>query len=406
MEWQEDRLHGDVLLSPQLSHIIILGGIILWVTATIVWLSTCQYARKETVTGWIEPTSGVVRVYAEGTGIIEQVLVSEGEKVVKNQPLIILNRDHILADGKHLEAVLQAEYENQNSLLSEQIERSEKINQQRQRDLKQRISASKEELALLDKQISTQARHHGLIRDQAERYNQLRKRGHISTVELERVVIQELELSTESQSLARNKVKIRNQIQQLENELASLPEVYANETDQLRARLSDLAQKIAQLHGQRAYILKASKAGTVHNLQTREGQQVQIDIPLLSVVPESGDWIARLLVPVRAAGFLAPEQALKIRYDAFPYQKFGLYQGAITSISDSALLPDELRDAPIAVGEPVYRVSAVLARPSIKAYGQEFSLKPGMTLSADIELSERSLLMWLLDPIYSLKGRL
>uniref|UniRef100_UPI00260BD22E HlyD family efflux transporter periplasmic adaptor subunit n=1 Tax=uncultured Microbulbifer sp. TaxID=348147 RepID=UPI00260BD22E len=170
--------------------------------------------------------------------------------------------------------------------------------------------------------------------------------------------------------------------------------------------LSDLAQQIAQLHGQQAYIVKASRAGVVSNLQAAEGQQAQADIPVLSLVPENHVLTAQLLVPVRSAGFLSAGQPLKIRYDAFPYQKFGLYPGAVLEVSDTVLLPDELLRVPVTVREPVFRVTAKLAQPTVNAYGRHFSLKPGMTLSADVQLAERSLLQWLLEPIYSLRGRL
>lgn len=152
--------------------------------------------------------------------------------------------------------------------------------------------------------------------------------------------------------------------------------------------------------------MKASRSGIVTNLQAREGQQAQTSIPVLSLVPEGAGLTAQLLVPVRSAGFLETGQPLRIRYDAFPYQKFGLYTAEVVEVSNTVLLPDELLKVPVTVREPVYRVSARLIQPFVQAYGRDFSLKPGMTLSADVQLTERSLLQWLLEPIYSLKGRL
>lgn len=255
MDRQSDRLHGEILLLPRLSHVVILALLLLWVLVVIVWLSGSSYARKETVLGWLEPASGVVRVYAERSGIIKQVLVREGDRVVKDQPLIVVNGDRILADGKHLESLLLAEYESQRKLLTEQLERSGTIYRQHQRDIGQRIAASEEDLALLEKQIGTQGRRYALIAEQAKRYRQLKRDGYISSAELDTVIAQELELHAERQSLARSRVNLHNQIQQLENQRSLLPEEHANNTDQLRARLSDLAQQIVQLHGQRAYAL-------------------------------------------------------------------------------------------------------------------------------------------------------
>lgn len=155
MERQADRLHGEILLLPRLSHAVILALLLAWLLVTVIWLATSGYARQETVQGWLEPASGVVRVYADRSGIIKQVLVGEGERVVEDQPLIVVNGDRILADGKHLESLLLAEYKSQHKLPSEQLERSEKIYQQRRQDLEQRIVATKEDLSLLEKQVAT-----------------------------------------------------------------------------------------------------------------------------------------------------------------------------------------------------------------------------------------------------------
>jgi membrane fusion protein len=58
------------------------------------------------------------------------------------------------------------------------------------------------------------------------------------------------------------------------------------------------------------------------------------------------------------------------------------------------------------IKEPVYRITATLDNQTVDAYGQQVALRPGMLLSADIQLDKRSLLEWLLAPLYSLKGRL
>lgn len=97
---------------------------------------------------------------------------------------------------------------------------------------------------------------------------------------------------------------------------------------------------------------------------------------------------------------------MDIRYDAFPYQKFGLYEGVVEGVAKTPLLPGELLNTPVHLQEPVYRVTARLSEQGVRAYGQAIPLKSGMTLTADVELAERRLWQWLLEPIFSLKGRL
>lgn len=408
IEQQTDRLHGDVLLLPRVSHSLLITLLFVWILAVAIWLVTCTYARKETVAGWLEPPTGITRIYAEDTGIIKQILIAEGESVMANQPLMIVNGDRMLADGDNLENRLLNEYERQRQLLDEQLARTHSIFQRRDQDVTQRIAAAEEDLMLLSEQLVTLNERHNLIKTQVGRYRRLRQEGHVSSLEMDTAIAQELALRNEKQALLREQVNRQNLIQQLQTEQELLPDENATALDQIRTRLSDIAQQIAQLHGQRAHIIKASRAGVISNLQAREGQHIYIGstTPLLTLIPEDTQLSAHLLIPVRAAGFVKLGQQIDIRYDAFPYQKFGLYHGEITQVSNTVLLPGELLNAASAVQEPVYRITATLAQPHVQAYGQDFSLKPGMTLSADVRLQERSLLQWLLEPIYSLRGRL
>ena len=42
----------------------------------------------------------------------------------------------------------------------------------------------------------------------------------------------------------------------------------------------------------------------------------------------------------------------------------------------------------------------------VKAYGTEVALRPGHTLSADIEIDRRKLIRWMLDPLFAFSGKL
>lgn len=372
------------------------------------WLVFSSYARKETVLGWLEPPSGVVRIYAEDTGIIKKVLVAEGEFVEKDQPLIIVNGDRVLANGDNMEIRLLDEYESQRKLLTEQLVRTQSINNRRDDDIAKRIVAAQHELKVIGEQLQTLDERYQLIIKQVERYRSLKDQGHVSVTEYDNVLSQELSLRSEKQSLLRNQVAQKNIIEQLRTEQSLLPDETANTLGQYRQKLSDIAQQVAQLSGQRSHVIKSSRSGIINNLQAIEGQQAVFgsNIPLLTLLPADTLLSVHLLVPVRSAGFIEPGQRLDIRYDAFPYQKFGLYEGVVESISKTLLLPNEIANLPVSLQEPVYRVVAQLKHPTVKAYGKDFPLKPGMTLSADVRLSERSLIQWLLEPIYSLQGRI
>jgi membrane fusion protein len=107
-----------------------------------------------------------------------------------------------------------------------------------------------------------------------------------------------------------------------------------------------------------------------------------------------------------------------LRYQAYPYQKFGHYEGKVVSVSRSAVSPGELPQqlAGIAsvtgvaagpgarAGEPVYLITVSLERQTVDAYGNAVPLQPGMQLTADVALETRRLYEWVLEPLYTISG--
>jgi membrane fusion protein len=149
VERQVNRLHGEILILPRFPHVFILTLLLIWVLAAGYWLVSSTYARKETVFGWLEPPQGVTRVYAEDSGIVQGVLVEEGDVVQPGQSLIVVSGDRYLADGERLEHRLLGEYEAQQRLLREQLDRTTSIHERRGVDIDQRIAAATTDLELL-----------------------------------------------------------------------------------------------------------------------------------------------------------------------------------------------------------------------------------------------------------------
>ena len=126
---------------------------------------------------------------------------------------------------------------------------------------------------------------------------------------------------------------------------------------------------------------------------------------MVSLLPTGVALEAHLFVPSRSIGFVAQGQTVALQYQAFPYQRFGSYQGRVTEISRTLILPTETA-VPLPLAEPAYRVIVTIDSQSVKAYGHDVPLQPGMLLDANIQLDRRRLYQWLLDPLYSIRGRI
>jgi membrane fusion protein len=111
-----------------------------------------------------------------------------------------------------------------------------------------------------------------------------------------------------------------------------------------------------------------------------------------------------LLVPTRAIGFVKPGQEVVLRYEAFPYERFGQYRGVINDIGRNVWTQGE-KIGPLSAKEPVYRVDVKLDRQNVTALGQDFALRPGMLVNGDLLLEKRTIIEWIFEPLLQLKGR-
>lgn len=405
VEYQKDRLHGEVLLLPRISHVLGLAFILCWILAISTWLITGEYANKETVHGWLEPSSGVVKVYADdSSGEMGSVLVNEGDLVIKGQSLLVINAGRTLENGSHVESRLFQELQQQIRILSQRKSRLQLIHQQKMADLRFQIESKEQNLLRLEQQVNAIQQRLSIKQKQLEHHQNMLSQGHITTAALDDLIEHQLSLDSDLQRLIRERIAIFDENKMLQSQLALLPQQHLNNLALIEQEQSEKSQQMIQIESQRSQILRAPARGIVSNLAARPGYKAQTGVPLLTILPEDAQIEANLLVPVRAIGFLKSGQPIEIRYDAFPYQKFGLYAGTVNQIADAVSLPEELRFAPQKPNEPVYLVKAVLSSNSVNAYGKRLGLKSGMTLSADIQLGNRSLTEWILEPLYSLRG--
>jgi len=136
------------------------------------------------------------------------------------------------------------------------------------------------------------------------------------------------------------------------------------------------------------------------------GQPATPDTALASLVPSDARLQAHLFAPSSAVGFLHSDQTVLLRYQAYPYQKFGHQAGHVLQVSRTPLQTAELASLALPAGsEPLYRITVALDQQAVQAYGQAQALAPGMQLDADVMLDRRRLIEWIFEPVLSIAGR-
>lgn len=143
--------------------------------------------------------------------------------------------------------------------------------------------------------------------------------------------------------------------------------------------------------------LVAPIAGEIAAITVQSAQPALAGAAVATIVPNGSVLVANLYVPTSAIGFVRPGQEVRLRYDAFAYQKFGAFTDRVTDISKTILTPRELGAGED--GPAVFRVKVALPSNRVKAYGEEWPLQPGMTLKADLVLERRKLWEWAVEPL-------
>ena len=208
--------------------------------------------------------------------------------------------------------------------------------------------------------------------------------------------------------MQRQAIAMRRTIVQLQQEIDELPGSRLMQESTLRVDLALLAQDAVENEARGALVVSTPVAGIIANQLVEPGQSVLAGQPILNLLPAGSALEANLLVPSRAIGFIAEGNRVQLRYQAFPYQKFGHQTGIVTRVGRNALSGNELgalADAVRASG-PFYRVTVSLNSQTVMAYGKREALKPGMLLEADVLGERRRLIEWVFEPLYALKGRL
>ncbi|HTQ35679.1 MAG TPA: HlyD family efflux transporter periplasmic adaptor subunit [Steroidobacteraceae bacterium] len=397
---------GSISLVQPLRPWLLTGAALLVALLVAAFLLLGSYTRRSTVTGQLQPALGLATVLAPTAGVVSELHVIEGQHVAAGQLLAMLAVPRMVTAKPFALEVDHSLGGREQGLRSAHDGQLRSIDAQAAGFTAQ-LAAAREELAQLQAEIATREAQARLDEETLARMRELQERQYVSLLQLRQQESTALEQRGAVQELRRQSAATERSILQLQQSLAEIPGQRKAVEAGTQRDLAALAQERAEMQAPGSLAVAAPVTGVVAAQIVKSGQAVQNGQPLLTLLPGDGTLEAELLVPSRAVGFIAPGDRVLLRYQAYPWQKFGQQRGRVAAISRSALGPAELGALTgTAGGQPLYRVTVALARQSVTAYGRSEALKPGMVLDADILGESRHLFEWLFEPLYSLRGKI
>ncbi|PHV08240.1 secretion protein [Janthinobacterium sp. BJB412] len=408
---KNERLHGVVILAHTWSHTALTAFFCCIVAALVAFAFHFGFTRKETVSGVVVPDRGVIRLAAPQSGIVTRIQAREGELVHAGDPLFVLSSERVSAKGETQASINEA-LTSRMGHLREELEQQGAQSSNKGREITARLESLHASLKQLDGELDLQHRKTEILRDVSISLTELAADGSVSKNAANQKAAELIEQDARLSAIEGQRLLIQRDIAAWTALRGDLPLRSGREASQIKRGIEELKQQASESEARRQLVVRADATGRVTGMVVDLGQAVTAEQRLASLLPDESRLEAELYVPTRSAGFVRAGTEVLLRYDAFPYQKFGQFHGRVRDVSLTTIPLDELQRAGAAMpaqgrsSEPVYRVRVRLDVQDVVAAGRPYALKPGMQLSASLVLEHRTLVEWLLEPLLGIAGRL
>ena len=373
----------------------------------VAFLFEFSVTRKTNVFGVLLPREGLIRIQSPQAGTVTEVLVKEGRKVTVGDVLFVISSDRSsiaqdsagTATSRLIDSRLQSMQRDQEQQHTQSSAHRAAF-QERAQDLTR-------EVGRIEQQIVLQARRITLASDAVKRDQQLLAANFISAASLQQ---HEADLLDQQQRLAdldRSKAATARDLASVHAEIVNTQIQAARDQEGGARAQAELQQQLAENEVRREVQIRAAQDGTVSAVVAVAGSPISPGQALASLLPANSPLEAEIYASSRAVGFIEPGMKVLLRYQAFPYQKFGQFPGQVREVSATPINGGEISTSTTQPGnlEPVYRIRVSLESQAAHVYGKDRRLKPGMALEASILLEQRRLYEWMLEPLYSIHGR-
>ena len=402
---------GTVLLEPRFAGGVFVSCAALLATAVLGFVVLGSYTSKARVNGLLVPRSGIVKVFAPMTGVVTQVRVHEGDAVAKGAPMLAVSAELSSETQGATRAGVVGRLTRRRDSLATETQAQNTLSGRQRADMRRRLDALRGEQAHIGSELDLQRQRLKLSQAGLRRDEQMRVRDLISLPRLVQSQQDNLDQAGKLHALERARGALLQEQAVLEGQLGEMPLKLDSQLNEIGRNVAALEQELIEAESRREIIIAAPQDGTVSGIQAELGGHANLNAPLLDIVPAGSGLEAQLFSTSKAIGFLLPGQKVRLRYQAFPYQKFGSYEGTVASISHSAVNPSELTQqlagltSLFAANEPLYRITVALSSQTALAYGEAVALHPGMQVEADILIENRRLIEWMFDPLFTLTGK-
>ena len=393
------------LLSKPISGPLFASFAVVATAALVVFAATYEFARKEMATGHLTPVGGWSQVRAQWSAIVRHRLVEAGSIVEAGDVLYELGSGDGLEAGTSVEGKLLDDIRQRRAALEAQLP----VIEARARNglaLKEgERAAAAQQVRHLETEIRSLEARRTIARQQHLRGRGLQTKGALSEFDVMELADRVEMLSALIAAPKRELVRLRTALRSHQEQVHQLELSRRQEENAVLERIHALAMEESRLRARESGTVLAPRAGRVASVRAGPGDWVAPGDALLDILPADAELKARLFVSSLGIGAMEVGQAVRVYLDAFPYERHGAQHGQVLSISETTL---EERQRPTATSPSaaMFQIDVGFPDGFRLSPAQRQSLRPGMTVSADLVRDYGTLVDWLLEPLRGATKRL
>ncbi len=411
-EAQRQNWLGQVQLVRPLSLSLLTIGVLGMLALVLAFLFFGEYTRKARIGGVLVPDLGVIRLVPPVAGRVLERHVHEGQTVRAGEVMFVLALEGSTL-STDVQARVQRSLEERRHSLEEAARQQALLAEGEMLSMQRRLDEMKREQGQIEAEAALHRQRLALAQQSLERLEALSRDQFISSAQVQTKKEEVLGLQAQAQALQRQSAALARDRAALEGERRGLPVQLKSRQGAIERDLASLSREAAEQDAVRQIVVRAPQDGTVSSVLAEPGQSVSPASALASLIPAGAQLQAHLFAPSGAVGFLRPQQEVRLRFEAFPYQKFGHQNGHVLQVSRTPLAAPELAGLPLSgpsggdgAAEPMFRITVAMDSSELSAFGTTQPLVAGMRMEADVLLERRRLVEWLFAPVLGLTHRL
>jgi membrane fusion protein len=407
---QRQQWLGQVQLVRPMALSLFSVGVLCALLLIGAFLFFGEYTRKARIGGVLIPDLGVIRLVPPVPGRVLQRHVVEGQVVQAGEVMFVL-----ALEGSTLPADVQARVkqslDERRRSLQDAARQQAQLADAQATALDRRLEEMKREQAQLEAEGLLHRQRQNLARQALARLESLSSENFISSAQVQTKKEELIGLMAQAQAIERQSAALARDRAALDGERRGLPLLNKGRQGEIARALAALSREAAEQNVVREIVVRSPQDGTVSAVLAETGQSVSPASALASLIPAGAQLQAQLFARSGEVGFVKPGQEVRLRFEAFPYQKFGHQDGRVLQVSRTPLAAAELAGLPLATpqsaqAEPMFRITVEMHDQVLHGQGGEQSLVAGIRMQADVLLERRRLIEWLFEPLLGLTGRL